>query len=651
MKRKEFKQLLRLAESGKIRFVPVSQKSPNIGIASKADSINNILSEVDGNTKVDSSQLDKFREVTNNRDELYKAYDEMAKDVVIAAALDMYADDAAQMDADGRVIWASSDDDNVTKAVNNILKELDIPDNAWSHIYSLCKYGDLYLETFTKDETKRGINKSTQSVVGGSMSMLTEDSSNYDRITPDYKSINSKLDEIIRVMKSKDEDSGHQFERYIEAVANPSEVYELSKRGNICGFIRTQSGVKSDYRYNANFSTFQFTNNDIYVYGPEKFVHIYIPNSSDRAPEYIDVSGPNDMQTSVEAEFSPTTYKVKSGKSILYDIFKSNQELKLLEDSLLLNRITRSSIIRLLQIEVGDMSKSQVQILLRRYKQIFEQKSGINANDGTYKNYTSPGPMENLVYIPTRQGKGSISSSSLGGDVDVKSIADIEYFNNKRMAGLKIPKQYLAFQEDGGFNGSTSLTKLDSRYARTVKRIQRHYINGITLLVNLFLIDQKLNSYVNRFTIQMVSPSTKEDEERITTLGNRVNAVRDYMTMVRDNIDDEMVQLKIFRNAASTILNDSELSTEIDNYIESLENGDDTKDNDDKDKKDRDRGGDSGPSNISFDMPDIDIDTDSEVPSDSDMDLSSSGEELPTNLDDMDIDLTNNAAVDAELEQ
>ena len=122
-------------------------------------------------------------------------------------------------------------------------------------------------------------------------------------------------------------------------------------------------------------------------------------------------------------------YTVRRGKSILHDIYKTYQELKLMEDSLLLNRVTRSSIIRLLQVEVGDMPRSQVANVLRRLKQMMEQRNMMDKDQGTYRSQSGPGPIDNILYVPTYNGKGQISSTSIGGDVDVKSIADLDYFS------------------------------------------------------------------------------------------------------------------------------------------------------------------------------------------------------------------------------
>lgn len=97
----------------------------------------------------------------------------------------------------------------------------------------------------------------------------------------------------------------------------------------------------------------------------------------------------------------------------------------MLENAILLNRITRSSVVRNIQVEVGDMPKSKVQATLRHVKELFEQKSSINSGS-SMSEYTNPGPIENNIYTATHDGKGAITVTAVGGDVDVKNIADLD---------------------------------------------------------------------------------------------------------------------------------------------------------------------------------------------------------------------------------
>jgi hypothetical protein len=72
------------------------------------------------------------------------------------------------------------------------------------------------------------------------------------------------------------------------------------------------------------------------------------------------------------------------------------------------------------------MPKEQVQQTLRRVKELFEQKSAINANN-SFAEYTNPGAVENFIYHATHDGKGAITVESVGGDFDPKQLTDLDW--------------------------------------------------------------------------------------------------------------------------------------------------------------------------------------------------------------------------------
>jgi len=508
-------------ENFRIRFKP----KPKSGIID-VDFENNIgdfLEGLEGSNILDMSELNIFRTMSIDRETQYRLYDEMAVDSVLSSALELYADDATQYNLKGDIIWAEAENSDVAAYANRLIDALGINSKAWSHIYSMIKYGDLYIETFKDDEID------------------------------DDPLITNKLPYTdIQVSRNK---VGAKLEEYVEVFPNPSIIFDLSKKGKTVGFIKIEQMDANplDPRYNYQHIQEGQSEN---ILPPDKYVHISLSNKTDRFPETVSITFSTD-----ESESKTKTYRISRGKSILHDAYRIYRELKLMEDSLLLNRVTRSSIIRLLQVEIGDMPKTQARNLLKRIKTMVEQKNFMDKSDETYTSMASPGPIDNIIYNPTRDGKGAISIANIGGDPDVKSISDIDYFKTKLYAVLKIPPQFLGDTSDpAGFSGGTSLTKLDSRYARTIKRIQSTYIAGITTLINLFALSDGLEDHVNNFVIKMVSPSTIEDSERDELLNERISMIKDLVDLFNDpEIVSTKARKSILIHLIGTFINEPEI--------------------------------------------------------------------------------------------
>ena len=216
------------------------------------------------------------------------------------------------------------------------------------------------------------------------------------------------------------------------------------------------------------------------------------------------------------------------------------------------------------------MPKERVQPYLQRVKTLVEQKTSISDGDRLTE-YTNPGPMENNVYVPTRNGVGALNTQQIGGDINVKDIADIDYFKNKFYGSMKIPKQYLGDTDDAtGFNGGTSLSIVSSRYAKTVKRIQSAMIQALTDCINILLIDRGLDSYVNKFTLHMQPPVTQEEIDKRDNLSSEINIVRDILDMTSD-IEDPITKLKILKTLLSQTISNQEVIELVQDEIERLE--------------------------------------------------------------------------------
>ena len=459
---------------------------------------------------LDLDNLQNFRSVSSNRHNKFIGFEEMLEDPIIAAALQMYVDDSCQYNDKGEIIWAEGENKQAVDAANRLIEVLDINKRCWRDIYSLCAYGDLYLRLY-----KEG------------------DESDY---TTMYSNDNRGLDLSIMI---KPEDTQKKYEEYIEAVDDPAAIFDLQTKGKTAGFIRVCD--TSDIQVNSILKSQPLqtvSNGNVISYDRMSFIHIALAESVNRKPELLKIEDEEGKTSEI--------YKIKSGKSILEDAYPVTQTLKLLEDSLVLNRMTRSAILRLIQIEVGDMPKQDVTNLLHRYRNLFEQKMSMNVQAGQAKAFNSPGPMDNMVYTPTKNGLGAINVQNIGGDVNVKDIADLDYFNNKKLAALKIPKQFLNFDSPEGIGGNgVSLTKISSRYAHTIIRIQNAYVQGITDLINYFFIDKGLD-YVNKFTVRMVTPSTIEDNERSEKLNNDISQTRDILDLLTDLSEKERLEcLKI----------------------------------------------------------------------------------------------------------
>ena len=537
----------------KINPVPVPETE--IGVDTANEFFKDIANLGDS-ASIDISSLNTFTQLSQNRETLYQVLDTMAQDSTVAAILEIYAEDATETNERGEIVWSESSDPNINKYITYLLKSLNVDKNMYKWVYSLCKYGDLYLKLFRHSDFEDKLFEDSTS-----KSTLNEKFSRISDKEPQNEGINESI--LLKAYDSED-----RLANFIDMVPNPGEMFELTKFGKSYAYLKTNqlpTAVQQQNPVISSYYLYKMRKRDLEIYNAVSFVHATLCDDTPRMPEQVQIFYENDLESD-----NSYTYKVNKGQSILYSSYKIWREMMLLENALLLNRLTKSSILRVIEVEVADMPKERVQPYLQRVKTLVEQKTSISDGDRLTE-YTNPGPMENNVYVPTRNGVGALNTQQIGGDINVKDIADIDYFKNKFYGSMKIPKQYLGDTDDAtGFNGGTSLSIVSSRYAKTVKRIQSAMIQALTDCINILLIDRGLDSYVNKFTLHMQPPVTQEEIDKRDNLSSEINIVRDILDMTSD-IEDPVIKLKILKTLLSQTISNQEVIELVQDEIERLE--------------------------------------------------------------------------------
>lgn len=494
------------------------------------------------NGGLDTSAIENFTSLSNSREQIYQIIDSMAADSSVASVIKIIAEEATEMNDQGHIIWCESQNPKISLFVNYLLNVMNADKNIYGWVYNLIKYGDVYLRLYRESDYEDKVFKKDN--INNTLAARTTLNESAD----------NSLDEAVNLNVHKVSD---KYSHYVEMVNDPGTMYELVKFGRTYGYIETPNEetkvdfLSSTFGANSsnNIGNFRMKSTDVNIYQADDFVHACLEDNFTRFPEKVELFVTDeDYKNNTNSQ----SYTVKRGKSMLIDAYKIWREKSLLENSILLNRITKSSIVRNIQVEVGDMPKTQVQATLRRVKELFEQKSAYNVGEAMSE-YNNPGPIENNIFTATHNGQGAITINSIGGDIDVKNLADLDAWIVKFYAAFGIPKAYLGYTDDGaGFNGGTSLAIISSVFAKGVKRVQNAIIQALTDAINLFLIDKGCKAYLNNFVLKMKAPITQEEIDYRSDLTNRISAISNMQSLFSD-IEDKTRRLEILKELVGTL--------------------------------------------------------------------------------------------------
>lgn len=539
----------------------VLDSTTKLDIDTKKVLMDNII-EAGLKSTLDVAALENFTTISNARDQVYQLIDNMCQDSAVSSIVRTYAEDVCEPADNGHVVWCESPDQNISKFVNYLLNVMNVDKNIFGWVYCLIKYGDVYLRLYRESDYEDHLFKKEN------RNILNESLDKPEELTKPQE-----LDEAVKISLRSAKD---HYSYYLEMVSDPGTLFELTKYGQTYGYIEVPNNTTQLEATNfmggtvgspANPFAFNYKSNDVKVYQADDFVHACLEDNVSRFPETVDLFYEDPEQANEGVNHS---YKVKRGKSLLFDAYKIWREKALLESAALLSRITRSGVVRKVAVEVGDMPKEQVQQTLRRVKELFEQKSAIN-NGNSFSEYNNPGAVENFIYYATHNGQGAISVEAVGGDFDPKQLTDLDWWNNKFYSSFGIPKQYFGWTDDGaGFNGGSSLTIISSVYSKGVKRIQNIILQALTDAINLYLIDKGCPSYLNNFVLKMKAPVTQEELSYRENLTNRVSAISNINGLFSD-VEDKSRRLTILKSLVSTLHLGDEVLETIQKEIEAAE--------------------------------------------------------------------------------
>ena len=164
----------------------------------------------------------------------------------------------------------------------------------------------------------------------------------------------------------------------------------------------------------------------------------------------------------------------KSEEALCHKIFRS---LKMMEDAMMIYRLSRAPERRIFYIDTGNLPTSKAEMFMERIKAKFKKEKYYNATKGTVDARHNPLSMDEDFFVPTKNGRGT-KIDTLPGAQNLGEIEDVRYYRDKLLAALKIPKDYVV-EKDKSPERKANLSQLDVKFARTILRVQTNVESGL----------------------------------------------------------------------------------------------------------------------------------------------------------------------------
>jgi len=278
-----------------------------------------------------------------------------------------------------------------------------------------------------------------------------------------------------KVIDLKNPHEGIQELRYIDALKMRYVRQNKKKKDNGNTFARMRSDNPMDYEFPEI--------EEYFIYNPKTTYPTTSPTSS---------GANNGIKMSRDSITYCTSGLVDRNKgstlSYLHKAIKGLNQLRMIEDSLVIYRLSRAPERRIFYIDVGNLPKVKAEQYLRDVMMRYRNKLVYDANTGEIRDDKKYMSMLEDFWLPRREGGRGTEISTLPGGQNLGEITDIKYFQEKLYRSLNVPTSRIG--GDGGFNlgRSSEILRDELKFSKFVGRLRKRFSNMFSDMLRTQLI-------------------------------------------------------------------------------------------------------------------------------------------------------------------
>ena len=174
--------------------------------------------------------------------------------------------------------------------------------------------------------------------------------------------------------------------------------------------------------------------------------------------------------------------------SYLHKAIKALNQLRMIEDSLVIYRLSRAPERRIFYIDVGNLPKVKAEQYLKEVMSRYRNKLTYDAQTGEVRDDRKYMSMMEDFWLPRREGGRGTEITTLPGGQNLGELTDVDYFQKKLYRALGIPESRIA--AEGGFNlgRSSEILRDELKFAKLVGRLRKRFAHMFNDMLKTQLI-------------------------------------------------------------------------------------------------------------------------------------------------------------------
>jgi len=174
--------------------------------------------------------------------------------------------------------------------------------------------------------------------------------------------------------------------------------------------------------------------------------------------------------------------------SYLHKAIKPVNQLRMIEDSLVIYRVSRAPERRIFYIDVGNLPKVKAEQYLKDVMNRYRNKLTYDASTGEIRDDRNHMSMLEDFWLPRREGGRGTEITTLPGGSNLGEIEDIKYFQMKLYRSLNVPISRMESESQFSLGRSTEITRDELKFTKFVQRLRKRFTPLFTDILKTNLV-------------------------------------------------------------------------------------------------------------------------------------------------------------------
>ncbi len=161
--------------------------------------------------------------------------------------------------------------------------------------------------------------------------------------------------------------------------------------------------------------------------------------------------------------------------SYLHKAIKPVNQLRMIEDAVVIYRIARAPERRIFKIDVGNLPKVKAEQYLRDVMARYRNKLVYDANTGEIRDDRNYMSMLEDFWLPSREGGRGTDITTLPGGQNLGEMTDVEYFRAKLYRSLNVPVSRLEASQGFNMGRASEITRDELKFTKFVQRLRKKF--------------------------------------------------------------------------------------------------------------------------------------------------------------------------------